>query len=262
MFIARLAYCLPLAAALIAGTASAQEAVSTQGTSPGVVFSLRGGVASAPDFFGSDDYTAGPDLGFSFHGLTLNNGFSLGDSDPWNDAMGLGFGGSFRFIPERDSSDHDTLRGMDDIDATVELGFGVSYTGNAYEVFGNVRRGFGGSEAWVGEAGMDIIARPDERWKLTMGPRLFWGNDSYANTYFGVDSDEATASRSAFDADGGLLSAGVEMGASYQLNDDWGIEGAVTWENYRNDAADSPIVDDTDQWTVRLGVTRVMRLRF
>ncbi len=262
MITSRFTCCLSLVAALLAGGASAQETLSTQGTQPGAVFTLRGGVASAPDYFGSDDTTAAPDIGFSFHGLTLKNGRSFGDSDPWNDTLGFGMGGSLRYIPERDSSDHGALRGMDDIDAAVELGFGVSFTGRTYELFADVRRGFGGHDSWVGEAGMDMIARPDERWKLTLGPRLFWGSDDYADTYFGVDADEATATRGAFDADGGLLSAGIEMGAQYKLNDDWGVEGAVTWENYRNDALDSPIVDDADQWTVRLGVTRVMRLRF
>lgn len=262
MITSRLAYSLSLVAVLLAGGASAQETLSTQGTDPGVVFTLRGGVASAPDYFGSDDYTAAPDIGFSFDGLTLNGGRSFGDSDPWADPLGFGMSGSFRYIPERDSSDHDALRGMDDIDAAIELGFGVSFTGRSYELFADVRRGFGGHDGWVGEAGMDLIARPDDRWKLTIGPRLFWGNDEYADTYFGVDSDEATSSRSKFDADGGLLSAGIEMGARYQLNDDWGVEGAVAWENYRNDALDSPIVDDADQWTVRFGVTRTLRLRF
>ncbi|KAA8609952.1 MltA-interacting MipA [Salipiger aestuarii] len=262
MITSRFACSLTLAGVLLASGAAAQDRLSIQGNQPGVAFTLRGGVASAPDYFGSEDYTAVPDIAFSFDGLTLRNGRSFGDSDPWVDALGFGMRGSFRYISERDSSDHGTLRGMDDVDAAVELGFGVSFTSRSYEVFADMRRGLGGHEAWVGEAGMDLIARPDDRWKLTIGPRLFWGSDDYADTYFGVDSDEATASRSSYDADGGLLSAGVEMGARYRLTDDWGLEGAVTWENYRNDAADSPIVDDPDQWTVRFGVTRAMRLRF
>ena len=127
-----------------------------------------------------------------------------------------------------------------------------------------MRRGFGGHEAWVGEAGLDLIARPTDRWKLTVGPRLFWGSDDYADTYFGVDTSEAAAGRPAYEAEGGLLTSGVEVGARYQIDDDWGLEGAVTWEKYRNDAADSPIVENgsDDQWSVRLGVTRVFRLRF
>lgn len=231
---------------------------------PEFVFSLRGGATVAPEYFGSEDYAVGPDLGFKFHGLTLRNGRQFGDGDPWTDPLGWNVHGSFRYIGERDASDYDDLGGMDDVDAALELGFGFGYSAENFSAFTDFRRGFGGHESWVGEAGMDVIARPGSRWKLTAGPRLFWGSNDYADTYFGVDGNEATASRPAYDADGGLLSAGVEMGARYQLNDDWGLEGALTWEQYRNDAADSPIVENgsDDQWTIRFGVTRVFRLRF
>ncbi|MCR8550847.1 MipA/OmpV family protein [Salipiger sp. P9] len=247
-------------AAGIAQTAQTSYAPSQ----PELVFSLRGGVAVTPEYFGSDDYSAGPDLGFKFHGLTLRSGKQLGDGDPWADAYGWDLHGSFRYIGERDASDHDDLRGMEDVDAALELGLGFGYTAEHFSAFTDLRRGFGGHESWVGEAGLDLIARPNDRWKLTLGPRLFWGSDGYADTYFGVDASEATATRPAFDAGGGLLSTGLEMGARYQINNDWGLEGALTWETYQNDAADSPIVDSgsEDQWTIRFGVTRVVRLRF
>ena len=68
----------------------------------------------------------------------------------------------------------------------------------------------------------------------------------------------------AFDAGGGLLSAGVELGATYQINDDWGVEGALTWDRLAGDAADSPIVatGDRDQYSVRIGLTRRITLDF
>ncbi len=248
-----------------ASDTTASPALSSQSTRQrGFVFSLRGGIGMAPEYLGSDEYSVVPDLGFRFHSLRLSDGLDFGDSDAWNDFRGFDVHGSFDYIGERDSSEYDGLRGMDDIDAAVELGIGVGYTAENYRTYADVRRGFGGHEGWVGEAGFDFITRPTSDWRLSMGPRLYWGNDEVADTYFGVSASEATSDRPAYDADGGLLGAGAEFVARYQINRDWGLEGGVTYRSLLNDAADSPIVDDgaQDQWSVRFGVIRVIRLNF
>ncbi|MEN8684596.1 MipA/OmpV family protein, partial [Marivita sp.] len=94
---------------------------------PQLMFTLRGGVATSPEYFGSDENVVGPDLGFSFNYLSLRNGRTFGNPDPWADSMGLTFGGSFRFIQERKTDDFDELAGLDDIDAAVELGVSMRY---------------------------------------------------------------------------------------------------------------------------------------
>ena len=237
-------------------------AVAAAPTRPQLVFTLRGGVAASPEYFGSDEYAVGPDLGFRFNYLSLRNGRSLGNPDPWADSMGLTFGGSFRFIQERDTDDFDELAGLDDIDAAVELGASVRYGTEYFAAFGEVRRGFGGHEGWVGEVGADAILRPTDRLQLTLGPRVFFGDDTYTDTYFGITADEASAAIPAYDPDGGMVSAGIEFGARYQINDLWGLEGAVTWEKYTDYAADSPIVEqgEDEQWGIRFGVTRVFSI--
>ncbi|WP_043767802.1 MipA/OmpV family protein [Roseivivax isoporae] len=271
------AACLAAAASLaLPGITAAQDAgtdraaaapglpvISTQSSGPALVFTLRGGVGTAPEYFGSDEYEVVPDLGFGLRYARLG-GLEFGDPDPWAASRGFGFRGSFNYIGERDADDYDELDGLDDIDAAVELGFGVGYTERNWSVFADIRRGFGGHEAVVGEIGGDIIVRPSEALMVTFGPRLFYGADGYADTYFGVSADEAAASPTLteFDAEGGLLSAGVELGMRYKLNENWGIEGAVTWDQFTHDAEDSPIVrqGDRDQWGARIGLTRVFRV--
>ncbi|MHA7866663.1 MAG: MipA/OmpV family protein [Salipiger thiooxidans] len=241
------------------------DTLSTQNSRQrGFVFSLRGGAGMKPKYLGSDDYEVTPDLGFRLHRFTLSEGLDYGSGDAWNDFRGWDFHGSFDYIGRRDSSDDDALRGMDDIDPAYELGFGFGYTDENYNVYSDFRRGFGGHEGWTAEAGLDLIARPTREWRLSMGPRLYWGSDEFADTYFGVSSSEATADRPAYDPDGGLLGGGAEFVARYQLNDDWGLEGGVTWRKFMNDALDSPIVDSgaEDQWTIRFGVIRVVRMNF
>ena len=259
------------AAALAAGpTPAAMEPQVTQATTapaaaePDLIFTLRGGISAVPEYFGSNDYQIGPDAAVSLNFLSLG-GRSFGSSDPGDPRYGFGLRGSFRYVPERDVSDFDELTGLRDVDSTVELGLGVQYTARSFEAFADVRQGIGGHESVVGEIGADVKVHPTDKLTLSLGPRVFMGTDDYADTYFGVsNSDSVSSGLDAYDPDGGVLSAGLELGASYALTDQWGVEGAVTWDRLTDDAADSPIVEqgDRDQYSVRIGVTRRVVLDF
>lgn len=231
---------------------------------PGLSFSLRGGAQVRPQFPGSDDYELVPDLGFSFGSVQVGR-FGIGDPDPDLVQTGLGLRGSFRYVGERDSSEHDEIRGLDDVDDALELGVGLSWRQDAYEVFGDLRYGVTGHDSLVGEVGADVFFRPSDRLTLSAGPRVFFAEDGYAQEYFGVSAEEAARSGlEAFEAEGGALSAGVELGASYRINEAWGIEGAVTYDRLLGDAEDSPITEagSADQYGVRLGVTRRITFGF
>ncbi|MBD3664302.1 MipA/OmpV family protein [Sulfitobacter sp. TSTF-M16] len=248
-----------LSAAMLAGgvqTADAQDRVFN--------FALRGGIAAAPEYPGSSNYRASPDLGFTFGALQWGP-INSGNGVRGETVTGLGFRGAFNVIGDRDSADNPELAGLKDIDAAVELGFGVIYREVNWQVFGEVRHGFGGHHGVTGTLGGDLIFRPDDRLTITAGPRLNIGNTEYAQTYFGITAAEAAASSfGAYNAEGGLLGAGFEVEATYELDDRWALEGAVRYEMLQNAAADSPITQagSEDQWTVRLGLSRVFNLRF
>jgi outer membrane scaffolding protein for murein synthesis (MipA/OmpV family) len=117
----------------------------------------------------------------------------------------------------------------------------------------------------VGEIGADGIAYPFDGLTLTLGPRLEFGDNRFADTYFGVSASESEASGlPEFQANGGLLGAGVELGARYLFNERWGVEGAAGWQRLVNDAADSPVTatGSEDQYSVRVGLTRRISLDF
>ena len=252
----RLALSLPLASclAIVAALPAAAQDRS-------INFALRGGVGAAPDYPGASSYRATPDLAFTFGSLEWG-GRKIGTNIGEAPKTGFGFTGAFRYLGERDSSDHAELAGLEDIDAAGELGFGVVYREVNWQVFGKVRRGFGGHEGVTGDIGGDVIFRPDERWTITAGPRFSLGNDTYADTYYGVDT--ATTNFAAYEAGGGLLGAGVEVEATYRLDEAWALEGAVAYQRLLNDAADSPITQagSEDQWTMRIGVSRAFTWRF
>lgn len=232
---------------------------------PDVVLTVRAGVSFSPSYLGSSDYTLGPDIAARVDYLRFPSGFEYGSSRTVGFRTGWGIQGSFRYLGDRDSDSNDEIRGLDNVDWAAEAGLGVGYEQRNWRVFTDVRYGFVGHNAWVGEIGADGIAYPIEGLTLTAGPRLSFGDDRFARTYFGVSDSESVASGlPAYDANGGLLGAGVELGARYLFNERWGVEGAATWERLVNSAADSPVTatGSADQYSVRVGITRRISLDF
>jgi outer membrane scaffolding protein for murein synthesis (MipA/OmpV family) len=230
---------------------------------PDMVVTLRAGVEVSPSYLGSDDYEFGPDFAVRFDFLRLPGGLTYGSSQTVGFRTGWGLQGSFRYLGERDSDDE--IEGLDDIDWAAEAGLGVGYEQRNWRVFTDVRYGFVGHNAWVGEIGADGIAYPIQGLTLTAGPRLSFGDNRFADTYFGISESESIASGlSAYQADGGLLGAGIEVGARYLFNERWGVEGAAGWQRLLNSAADSPVTElgSEDQYSVRVGITRRISLDF
>jgi outer membrane scaffolding protein for murein synthesis (MipA/OmpV family) len=231
---------------------------------PDVVVTVRAGVEVSPSYFGSKDYSVGPDLAARIDFLRLPGGFTYGSSRTVGFRQGWGLQGSFRYIGGRDGDDE--LAGFDDVPWSAEVGLGVGYEQRNWRAFTDVRYGVVGHNSWVGELGADAISYPVEGLTLTAGPRLSFGTDSFARTYFGVSNEESAANGElpVYTAHGGLLGAGVEVGARYLFNERWGVEGAANWQRLVNSAADSPITEqgDDDQYSVRIGITRRISLDF
>lgn len=253
----------------VSDVAASPLSFGTQGRAGrSVFFSVFAGARTGPAYFGSDEMEFGPAFRGSVAYLNFA-GVSFGEdeflTDPFERDTGLGYAVSFRFIGERDSSDFDEIEGLDDIDRTLEVGGGIGYAWPNVEAIADVRYGLGGSDAWVGEARVFYVARPTDRLTFRFGPRLLVGSDNYVDTYFGVSSRESALSGlESYDPDAGLVSAGVEIIATYRLTERWWLEGAAKWEQFQGDAADSPIVEaGSDQRAeLRIGLRRSFTWRF
>lgn len=225
-------------------------------------FSLRGGVAAAPEYFGSDTTEGTADVGFTFGALRWG-GIDIGNGVRGVPDNGLSVRGAFRVIGDRDADDSPELAGLEDIDTAVELGLGLQYQQTRWIAFGEVRKGVTGHSGVTGTLGADFIFRPGDRWLITAGSRFNFGDDEFATTYFGVPTD-SDSSFDAFEAGGGALGAELAVTGTYFLNDRWAVEGAVSYEKLLNDAADSPITlnGSDDQFRIRLGLSRTFTLNF
>lgn len=260
------AFALPAAAGSYDAPATEPTvAAQAPAKAPSLVFVLRGGASASPTYFGSKKTKAGVDAGFSLQFLRLPMGHSIGSADPGAESYGFSPRGSFRIVSKRSAKDSPELAGLNTVKASAELGMGLGYTQRNFEAYADVRYGVIGHKAFVGELGANLIMKPTADLTVKIGPRVFLGNDKYAATYFGVTAAEAAASTfAAYTAKGGVLSAGVEIGATYALNDDWGLDGAVRWDKFTNSAKNAPIVvQGRDSGvSVRIGLTRRIALTF
>lgn len=226
-------------------------------------FSLTGGARVAPDYFGAGDNSVSPAIGFGFTGLRFGQ-TTLGDPDgPAQFAPGAGIRGAFRFIQKREGKNE--LAGLNDVDAALELGVGLHYTADAWQVYTDLRYGVIGHNGITGEVGANLIYRAASGLVLNAGPRAEFGSGKFTNTYFGVTGAESAASGlGPYTAAGGIYSVGFEIGAYQPLNDNWGITGMVRYDRLRGDAASSPITlqGSRDQVSAEIGLTRHFNLRF
>ena len=221
------------------------------------------GVQSAPLYFGSDETETGVTGSFSF-GCFERGSIRLG----CDDTPGWGLTGSVRVVGERpgvfedvpDDIAIDPLFTYDTVDPAIELGGGLAYTAPDVEAFAVIRRGFGGHEGWVAEAGADLVLPATDRLTLRAGPRLLAADDTFMDTYFATGA--GFLGTGAYDPDGGLVSAGVQLSARYDVTDAWAVTGTARYDQLLDDAAASPITQSTDQTTLSLVVSRAFDLRF
>ena len=221
-----------------------------------VDLSLRigGGIAVQPDYEGSDDYHAVPWPIIDLEFLRLPGIGEFGGP-----STGFSVGPSFDLLGERKASDNPDLFGLGDIDAAVELGGKVGYESEFFGAFVAVRRGFGGHEGVVGEAGVNLIMHPTDRVTFIGGPRVSAADSEFFDTYYSVTPAQSVASGlPAFDAEGGFRSVGVAGELIYNLTELMDLHLKAGWNRLVGDAAESPIVEQAgskDQFTVGAGVS-------
>lgn len=246
------------AASLLAAPIALAQDSATSG--PGISFELGAAGTMTPRYFGASDFVLSPTPLFRLKRLELPNGFTIGGGSD----EGFSLSPSISIVGERSVSDSPELVGLNTIDTAVELGAAAKYQIGSFRVMGALRRGFGGHEGIRGELGADYIHKPDDQWTFHGGPRLGFADSTFTNTYFGVTAAEASAAFPATSTGGGLISAGLEAGLRYQVDDYWAVEAGAGWNRLVGDAASSPITaqGSKDQYTLSFGVLRRFDIGF
>jgi outer membrane protein len=249
------------AADLGATEVAAPEAPEGAAAASGVdlIIEIGAGGEISPEYEGSDEYSVSPSPIIGFGYLNIPGLFEIGSTGP--DEGGLSISPSFNITGERKARDFDAIRGLDDVDATYEVGVEVGYEWDYAEIYGAARYAFGGAEGVVGEVGANAIYRPTPEIELKAGPFATFASEGYTETYFGVTAAESANTDfrlEEYDPKGGLKSVGVSGAARYEFRPDWFLNADASYSQLVGDAGDSPIVKagDENQFTFGLGLSK------
>ncbi len=170
-------------------------------------------------------------------------------------------GPSFKVKLPRDEGSDTALRGLGDIDWTLEAGaFAEFWPVEWLRTRVEARQGFGGHKGVVGDLTADVVVPLSDRLTLSGGPRISASTAAAASPYFSIDAAQSLASGlPVYSAGGGLRSWGAGMQVSYQFDRNWRGHTFLEYERLAGDAADSPLVTQrgsVNQIQVGIGVTR------
>ena len=227
------------------GAAAAEEPASDW------EFRLGAGAMVKPDYEGSDDYEIAPLPMFavSYKDRVFLEGPKLGANviNMNGPASGdyLRVGPLLNYRMGRDQDDNDALRGLGDVDGAVEAGGFVEYGIRGFSVgitaLQDVSDGHGGLTIAF-EGGYRY--RFDERWSVQTGVSATWADDSYTQSYFGIDAGQALRSGyRQYSPEAGFKDVGLSAAVNYALTENWSVTGRVGYARLLGDVADSPVVD-------------------
>lgn len=241
-----------VSAALVAAPAPAQT------PSGDTRLTIGGGGLFAPTYLGSDDYEVDPlpliDLRHDRLFLSTRDGLGanlLERGSNWK------AGPVIKYRWARDQDDDSALRGMGDVDGAGEAGGYVHYDLRPFKIGAEVRQGFGGHEAVVGDIFASWSTNLTNSLMLTAGPRATLASKDFTQTYFGVDPGQSARSGyRQYSPDGAYMSYGFGANLTYMLTERLSLGGFAGVDRIAGDAADSPLVDQAGSPTqARLGVT-------
>lgn len=269
----RTALGLGICVAAVASLSAPSEAQTASGSVPPAMpapakqedWYLTIGVSgrAVPEYPGSDDYTIRPGLVFRVAKASGLNAFRSVDDNP---SLALFDTGNFRVGAVgridwgRDEDANDRLTGLGNVDASLELGgftewFPVSWL----RLRGELRYGFGGYEGWIGNAAADLIV-PMDQWRFAVGPRLSFASSAFNEAYFGVTPFQALSANflgnplPVYNAGSGINGWGITAQLERNFGNGflagvWGTYGRIV-----GSAADSPLVEDANQYSVGLSI--------
>jgi MipA family protein len=178
---------------------------------------------------------------------TPDDGFSLTIyENSW-----LHVGPVARYLNDRPLYHHPELTGLPYVGPALELGGFVEITPLSW-LRGRleVRQAVTGYDGLVATLSGDVWRRWGDV-TLSVGPRLNFGNNKFAQAYFSVTPLQSAVnlasggSLTPYNATGGLTSAGFTVAARYDWSEAWRVTAFGGYQSLVGSVAESPIPDHT-----------------
>ena len=229
-------------ALLLAAPAHAAESQSS-----GWTITLKGNAGVSPAWEGSKDLSPYLLPGLSMRRIGSPQSFSAPDDAPGFALFDEGWlkaGVAGRLKGPRRSGDYAELRGVHDIDWTLEAGaFAEFWPMEKLRARIDIRHGFIGHHGNVVDLSADWVERHGP-WTLSFGPRLSLADTRAMDKLFGVNGYEALMNGriAASTAQGGARSLGLAGAVSYAWSKSWTTTGYARYNRLVGSAGASPIV--------------------
>ncbi|MEM7204961.1 MAG: MipA/OmpV family protein [Planctomycetota bacterium] len=218
--------------------------------------SARLGVLTMPAYTGSDDYQlwAVPEVslryGEFFFSFFEGTGYNVLNNGTWRAGPVV----KYQFGRDEDGDNPtriggrvtDDLRGLGDVDDTLEVGGFVEYRNGSFVGKLEVRQGLGGHEGVIG--GLELKRQQmvnlfGQQGFLSVGPELTLADSTYNRSYFGVSPAQSASSRLApYDAGDEFLSVGVGVALALPLTRRVSLTGLGRYSRLLGNAAESSLV--------------------
>ena len=228
-------------------------------------WTLRIGYAGgvSPEYEGSDDYGFGSGLNLagSWRDTLFFKGKTLGANIIRQ--KNLKAGPILAWTSGRDEDDDDNLEGLGDVDSSIEAGGFISYRYKPMRFRLEARQDIdsGHEGALVELSGGTTL--PFDRALLFVSLGTTWASDDYMKSYFGIDSKQsANSGYKKYNAESGIKDVKVSVTSGYKISARWRIGGKFEYKRLVGDAADSPIIDDKNQYLAGFGLTYHMGSKF
>jgi len=219
------------------------------------------GIVYAPAFLGSKDYqlSAVPNINLKYkdkffaslqdgigYNVINNNGWRIGPIAKYIFCRSDDGDNPFRIAGNRTNA----LRGLGDVDGTLELGGFVEYTWKEWSVETELRQGVNGHEGMVNDINAtytkdihSIFYNDGPPLIISFGPHATLVNNNYNKTYFSITSHQSARSGlPRYTAGGGLLSYGFGTSVIVPLSESISTTWTAGYDRLAGDAADSPLV--------------------
>lgn len=212
------------------------------------------GVGFAPDYLGSDEYTAvvGPSGRMALGGMRYVELVATQLSLNVVDHRFIRMGPTVNYRFGRDEVSDEVVDRMEKIDDTVELGafFGIETT-NAVNPRIRLRAGFDVLVDLGGEHDSFTTTISARYWRplslafdFGIGASVTYGGSGYMERFFGVSAaDSVRTGFSTFDANSGVRDLQISPVLMLHLSSKWHLGAGVQYRRLLDDAADSPLVE-------------------
>jgi outer membrane scaffolding protein for murein synthesis (MipA/OmpV family) len=234
-------------------------AILSPGPDPRWTFALGALGAIRPDYEGSSDYgfSAFPVVDIRYGELffaSVRDG--IGVNVIRTDWIKLAPVVRYRF--GRDQDDNDALRGLGDVNGTVEGGLLATIGPGPVQLRLEGVQGLNGDghKGFFAQAAVTYGTAIGQRAFVSIGPSVTWTDSSFNRSYFGVTPDQSARSGyRVYDPGSGFKDVGLNVVGNYRLGSGFSLTAIAEVKQLLGDVADSPIVREETQGFLGLGIS-------